>query len=286
MVSERTIQLYTFGQALGSGESLITTVHQFDRSTLLFGSFPSGLHVMDIRNRSPIVHSIELPKAPSAGQATPLCIRKQGAGETEFLVCGRFPSVLLYDLRHGVRGVGVIYSGADSLSSLAIASPNTVIAGGSYRGYDCFRQSINRVVGRGSIELINTKTLSLEAKNRWTASRAAILGVACRNSGVFAVGGSGTLRLLDGVQNGIRDVEIDRMITRIEVETTLLSGYDNVAGRVYLGCAADGLACVEFGRSLEIDDDEEEQELYQSRFARSLLAGEYSDRHFLGRIFS
>jgi hypothetical protein len=146
VASERIIQLYTFGQALGSGESLITTVHQFDRSTLLFGSFPNGLHVVDIRDRSPIVRSVELPKAPSAGQATPLCIRKQGAGETEFLVCGRFPSVLLYDLRHGLGGVGAIYSGADSLSSLAIASPNTVIAGGSYRGNRCVCQKMLTVM--------------------------------------------------------------------------------------------------------------------------------------------
>lgn len=123
-------------------------------------------------------------------------------------------------------------------------------------------------------------------KNRWTASRAAILGVASRNSGVFAVGGSGTLRLLDGIQTGVRDVELDRLITRIETDSSGSSGYDSVAERVYLGCAADGLACVEFGVPLEYDDDEEQESNQGSRFAISLLAGEYSDRHFFGRMFS
>lgn len=135
MSSGQTTQLYNFGETFaGSGQSLITTVHQFDPSTLLFGTFPSGLHVLDVRDRSGIVHSVELPKAPSAGQATPLCIRKHSGDNNEFFLCGRFPSVLLYDLRHGLQGVRSIYSGADSLSSLATASNNVLVAGGSYRG--------------------------------------------------------------------------------------------------------------------------------------------------------
>ena len=135
MASGKTTQLHTFGEPPHPGQSLITTVHQFDPSTLLFGSFPSGLHVLDLRDRSAVVRSVEVPKAPF-GQATPLCIRKPTDQEhsNEFLICGRFPSVLLYDIRDGLNGVRSIYSGADSLSSLTIAPRNTVIAGGSYRG--------------------------------------------------------------------------------------------------------------------------------------------------------
>lgn len=124
-----TAELYKFQQ---SG-SLITAIHQFDRSTLLFGSFPSGLHVMDLRQRY-AVYEGELPKAPSAGQATPLCVRHSQINDNTFIVCGRFPSVLMYDIRGGLRPSFSIYSGANSLSSMIAGSGDVVVAGGSYRG--------------------------------------------------------------------------------------------------------------------------------------------------------
>ena len=99
----------------------------------MFGSFPAGLHLVDLRHPSAVVKSADLPKAPSALQATPLCIRETIRSHN-FVVCGRFPSVLLYDLRRGLNVCSSIYSGADSLSSMSIASNDHVIAGGSYRG--------------------------------------------------------------------------------------------------------------------------------------------------------
>jgi hypothetical protein len=124
-----TTQLYKFQE---SG-SLITAIQQLDRSTLLFGSFPSGLHIMDLRQRY-AVYEGGLPKAPSAGQATPLCIRTSQISDNTFIVCGRFPSVLMYDIRGGLKPSCSIYSGANSLSSMIAGSGDVVIAGGSYRG--------------------------------------------------------------------------------------------------------------------------------------------------------
>lgn len=117
------------------------------------------------------------------------------------------------------------------------------------------------------------------SKNRWTASRATILAVAARNGGVFAAGGSGTLRLLDGIQTGVRDVEIDRMITRIEIDSSFVGDYCNATEHVYLGCGADGVARVEFGHSEDLEKSSTET---RSSFPGSLLAGQYSDLHFFG----
>jgi hypothetical protein len=117
-----------------SERSLITAVHTLDQSTLMFGSYPSGIHLVDFRHPRGIVHSGQLPKAPSAAQATPLCIASQSHRRDEFLVCGRFPSVLLYDIRKGFGAFRSVYSGATSLSCLTMGSCNRVIAGGSYKG--------------------------------------------------------------------------------------------------------------------------------------------------------
>jgi hypothetical protein len=108
------------------------------------------------------------------------------------------------------------------------------------------------------------------------------LAVAARNCGVFAAGGSGNLRLLDGIQTGIRDVELDRVITKIEVEPSYSSNYRNSAERVFLGCGADGISYVEFGTSMD-----SEQEISTGRgagYMQSLLSGEYSDMHYFGRF--
>jgi hypothetical protein len=127
-------KLYNFGKSEGgTGRNLITTVRQLDSSTIIFGSFPAGLHLVDLRHRSAVVLSAELPKAPSALQATPLCIRETISAHN-FVVCGRFPSVLLYDFRRGFSSCSSIYSGADSLSSMTNVSNDRIIAGGSYRG--------------------------------------------------------------------------------------------------------------------------------------------------------
>jgi hypothetical protein len=128
-----TTQLYNFPESEASNRSLITAVHQFDPSTLLFGSFPSGLHIVDLRQRY-VVCQGGLPKAPSAGQATPLSIKTCQINDNAFVVCGRFPSVLMYDIRRGLKPSASIYSGADSLSSMTAGTGDIVVAGGSYRG--------------------------------------------------------------------------------------------------------------------------------------------------------
>ena len=124
--------------------------------------------------------------------------------------------------------------------------------------------------------------MTLESKNRWTASTATILGVASRNSGIFAAGGSGTLQLLNGIQNGIRDIHLDRMITKIEVDTACQREYKNVAEQVYLGCGTDGIACVDFGTPLE---PEEQSTAGVTGSRSSLLCGEYSDLYYFHNLF-
>ena len=138
MESETVSQLFNFGDETAIENSLITTVHQVGPSTLIFGSYPCGIHVVDLRQRNSLVQSGQVPKAPSAGQATPLCIRNRDTDNHDFLVCGRFPSILLYDLRNGLRVCNSIYSGANSLSSLAVFSTERIIAGGNYRGSSLF----------------------------------------------------------------------------------------------------------------------------------------------------
>ena len=124
--------------------------------------------------------------------------------------------------------------------------------------------------------------MKLESKNRWTASNATILGVASKNSGIFAAGGSGTLRLLNGIQNGIRDIQLDQMITKVEVDNNYQREYKNVAEQVYLGCGTDGIACVEFGTPLE---SEEELTGGVKESLHSLLRGEYSDMYYFRNLF-
>jgi hypothetical protein len=125
--------------------------------------------------------------------------------------------------------------------------------------------------------------MKLESKNRWTASSATILGVASRNSGVFAAGGSGTLRLLDGIQRGIRDIQLNRIITKIEIDACQGNGdYKNVADQVYLGCGTDGVACVEFGTPTESEEESRERLSHHSDY---LLRGAYSDIHYFGNMF-
>jgi hypothetical protein len=127
--------------------------------------------------------------------------------------------------------------------------------------------------------------MTLEDKNRWTASSATILGVASRGPGVFAAGGSGTLRLLNGIQIGIRDVELGQMITKIELETACQNIYRNVSERVYLGCGIDGVACVEFGFPDELKEQGESPLDGKANCRDSPLAGEYSDIHFFRSRF-
>ena len=239
------------------------------------------MHIVDIRDSSVIVQTHRLPKAPSAGQATPLCIRNFGVNENQVMICGRFPCVLMYDLRNGLSKCRSVYSGAESLSSMTTASRDRIIVGGSYRGIYTGVICTN-LLGRGTLECIDTHSMILESKNRWTASSATILAVASRNSGIFAAGGSGTLRLLNGIQNGIRDIQLDRMITKIEVDNTYQTEYKNVADQVYLGCGTDGIACVEFGTPLE---SEEHLPFGVTESRNSLLRGEYSDMYYFRNLF-
>lgn len=124
------------------GRSLITTVHQLGPTTLVFGSYPSGIQIVDVRCRA-VVHFGNLPQAPSAGQATPLCIMHHRSKGNQVMVCGRFPSFLLYDLRSGLDKCRSVYSGAESLSSMTYSSGDRIIVGGSYRGIYPSRLSAN-----------------------------------------------------------------------------------------------------------------------------------------------
>jgi hypothetical protein len=103
--------------------------------------------------------------------------------------------------------------------------------------------------------------------------------VASRNGGVFAAGGSGSLRLLSGIQTGIRDIDLNRMITKIQIEGSSKGDDYNGVERVYLGCGTDGVACVEFGHPSQ-DGEPGEGEIQRRG---SLLAGQFSDLHFFGR---
>jgi hypothetical protein len=136
--------------------------------------------------------------------------------------------------------------------------------------------------GRGTLEYINTQSMKVESRNRWTASNATILGVASRNSGVFAAGGSGNLRLFHGINPGFREIDLDSMISKIEVDPLYQTEFQNVAEQVYLGCGANGVACVEFGFSPEDEDFMDET----SPLRDALLVGEYSDMHYFRYRFA
>jgi hypothetical protein len=124
--------------------------------------------------------------------------------------------------------------------------------------------------------------MTLESKNRWTASSATILDVASRNSGVFVAGGSGMLRLLHGIQTGVRDIQLDTMITKIEIDDSCQRDYRHAAEYVYLGCGTDGVACVKFGHPTGSEERSTEGRSYHPT---SLLSGEYSDMHYFRDIF-
>lgn len=255
-------------------------MNQVDDSTLVVGSYPAGIYVLDLRSRSAIVQSGKLPKAPSSVQATPLCIMNPYLRTNTFMTCGRFPSVLIYDLRGGLEPCGSIYSGAESLSSMDFAPPDHVVVGGSYRGTQFSAKFIELCfTGRGTLDCVNIQNMTLEYRNRWTVSSAAILAVASKNNGVFAAGASGTLRILEGIETGLREINLGRIITRIRVGESCDRLYQKVAEQIYLGCGTDGVACVDFGFPLVSDE--------QSEVSRSdsLLAGEYSDMHYFGNRF-
>ena len=133
MQSEQILPLYDF-DAKSGGLSLITTICQLTPTTIVFGSYPGGMHVLDIRQPSSIVQRGVVSRPASADQATPLSIRNRGDDGDEILICGRFPSVLCYDLRVGLSTCRSVYSGAESLSSIALVGRDRVIVGGSYRG--------------------------------------------------------------------------------------------------------------------------------------------------------
>jgi len=280
MESGTTLPLYDFSVESGT-RTLITTIRQLTPTTIIFGSYPGGMHISDVRQPSTIVQRGAVSRPPSAEQATPLCIRNRDEDGNNILVCGRFPSVLCYDLRVGLSTCRSVYSGAESLSSMALVGRNRIIVGGSYRGipsnYSGFRAK--HTEGRGTLESINTRNLTLEIKNRWTASNATILAVAPRNGGVFAAGGSGSLRLLSGIETGIRDIDMNRMITKIQVQRSAHEGYYDAVERVYLGCGTDGVACLEFGHPS--DDGDLGGQTAQP--PGSLLANQFSDLHYFGR---
>ena len=130
-----TTPLYQFSGPDILERNLISTIQRLGPWTLALGSYPSGIHLLDIRQPSLISKSQQIPAAPLAGQATPLCIRSSPANDHDFFVCGRFPAVLLYDLRFGFQNPHSIYSGADSLASLVSISSERMMVGGAHRGW-------------------------------------------------------------------------------------------------------------------------------------------------------
>lgn len=137
MEHEFASSLFHFRDQNTVDQRLITTVHRLGPSSLLFGSSPSEIHLFDLRQRF-TVSSQGIPKVPLAGQATPLCIRAQSVDDVKFFVSGRFPAVLLYDLRMGLRSFHAAYSGADCLSSMTFVSSDRLVLGGAYRGMCAF----------------------------------------------------------------------------------------------------------------------------------------------------
>jgi hypothetical protein len=122
--------------------------------------------------------------------------------------------------------------------------------------------------------------MSLVSKNRWTASNATILGIATRNNGVVAGGGSGVVRFLSGIHKGVRDVDVGSVVTRIQTGTSATGGcFKNAVDQIYLGCGANGIVCLEIGFSSEDEDLEE------TSHSTSLLSSQLSDMHYLGNIF-
>ena len=136
--SDKILRLFDFNDDGSVGRSLITTIWQLTPTTLVFGSYPAGIYVSDVRQPSTIVQRGVISRPPSSDQATPLCIRSRSVEADNFIVCGRFPSVLSYDLRAGLSVCGSVYSGAESLSSMTPVGRDRVIVGGSYRGNSAF----------------------------------------------------------------------------------------------------------------------------------------------------
>ena len=134
METEVVSRVFDFGWVTSMENNLVTTLHQVNPSIMLFGSYPGGMHLVDLRQRNSLVESAEIPTTSRAPQATPLCIRHRDTGSHEFLVCGWFPSILVYDLRNGLRISDSVYSGANVLSHMTTISKECIIAGGTYRG--------------------------------------------------------------------------------------------------------------------------------------------------------
>jgi hypothetical protein len=121
--------------------------------------------------------------------------------------------------------------------------------------------------------------MSLVSKNRWTASNATILGIATRNNGVIAGGGSGVVRFLSGIHNGVRDVDVGSVVTKIQTGTLAGGSFKNAVDQIYLGCGANGIGCLEIGSTSE------DQDLDDTSYSTSLLSAQWSDMHYFGNIF-
>ena len=136
MDHETVTEIFKFKDCGDLKDNLISTICPIGQRGVLFGSFPSGLHFSDLRQRS-LVQSFELPRLPTSVQATPLCIRPHPARDDSYFVCGRFPAILSFDLRMGLEKFISIYSGADSLSCITPISSDYIVVGGAYRGNIC-----------------------------------------------------------------------------------------------------------------------------------------------------
>lgn len=122
--------------------------------------------------------------------------------------------------------------------------------------------------------------MTLVAKNRWAASNATVLGIATRNNGVIAAGGSGVIRLLSGIHSGVRDIDLGSVVTKLQTCTSENGEqYKNAVDKIYLGCGGNGIACLEFGYDSDAPDPAE------TDYSMPLLSAQYSDMYYLGSMF-
>jgi hypothetical protein len=95
---------------------------------------------------------------------------------------------------------------------------------------------------------------------------------------VIAAGGAGVVRFFDGIHKCFREVNLDRMITKVEVEKRWESEYDNAVDRIYLSCGADGIYFVEPGKA---NTESRDFMRNDTRAVPSSLLANYTDRQLV-----
>lgn len=89
---------------------------------------------------------------------------------------------------------------------------------------------------------------------------------------------------MDGIQGCVRTLELDRLITKMEVDPSTMGDCRNSVERVFVGCATDGISYIEFGASEDLSVSEEVPmgNYRSSAFPRISLAD--PDMRYFGRF--